>query len=148
MVNLDVPPELPFNNASVEENIGGGWVKVEKREDGLYIDDHKVILYLSEKQKNGRMSGRELRKELLGKPVLHPNILDVLILHRPKFIPEDWKKGKHYYVFIFFWAVIFRHSCGSLCVRCLFLRDGNWGWGCYGLDSDWSDFEPAALLES
>lgn len=144
MVNLDAPPKLPFATASVEKNIGGGLVKVEKCEDGLYVDGHKVILHLSKQQKSGRMSGHKLREELSGKPVLHPNILDALLEH-PDLIPEDWKKGD---ICIYFWAVIFRGFYGSLLVRCLYFDSGKWCRSYYLLDDGWIGRDPAALLAS
>lgn len=147
MVNLDAPPKLPFDNAKIEKNSGGGWVKVEKREGELYVDDYRVVLHLSEQQKNSRMSGHELRKELSGKPVLHPNILDAL-LEYPDLIPEDWKKDEDRYIYIFFWAVIFRSSDGNLCVRCLYFSGGQWNGGCYWLGRDWVGINPAVLLAS
>ena len=61
-VNLDAPPLLPFDDATVETNEGGGWVTVQKRTDGLYVDGRKVILHRSERQKNGKViEGYELR---------------------------------------------------------------------------------------
>ena len=156
LVDLNAPPELPFDGATIEPNtsstcrIGSGWVRVEKREDGLYVDGRKVILYLSEQQKNGRMSGHELREELTGKPVLllHPNILDALLEH-PDFIPEDWKNDESENSrCIFFWAVIFRGSDGALCVRCIFFYSRRWHWNYRWLGYGWDDLLPAALLAS
>ncbi|MFA4880075.1 MAG: hypothetical protein WC650_00425 [Candidatus Doudnabacteria bacterium] len=145
LVNLDAPPELPFDKAIIEPKIGrgSGWVKVEKCEDGLYINDHRVILYLSEQQKGGKViSGFKLNEELLGKPVLHPNILDALLEHLD-LIPEDWKKR---YLYIFFWAVIFRDSDGRFFVRFLYFDGERWQWGYSGIYVGWDNDDPAALL--
>ncbi|MFA4880136.1 MAG: hypothetical protein WC650_00730 [Candidatus Doudnabacteria bacterium] len=144
LVNLNAPPKLLSDDAKIEKNSGGGWVKVEKRENKLYVDGRKVILYLSEQQKHGRMSGHELRKELSGKPVLHPNILDALLEH-PDLIPEDWKNNNGY---IFFWGTIIRSSRDNLCIRYLCFSDDKWSWGYFWLDVDWSASDPAALLAS
>lgn len=150
MVNLDVAPKLPFNGAQIEENKGGDWVKIEKRKDGLYVDGRKIILYLSERQKDGKViRGHKLREEVSGKPVLHPNILDALLEHT-HLIPEEWKKnadGK--IIFIFFWAVIFRDpSDGNLYVRSLYFRGGQWYSNYFWLDNDWNGHNPSALLAS
>ena len=150
LVNLDAPLVLPFDGAEIEFRVGSSWVKVEKRSDGLYIDGHKVILYLSERQKNGKtIKGYELREELSGKLVLHPNILDALLEH-PQLIPEDWKRdGSGNIQFIFFWAVIFRGpSGGGLYVRYLYFRGGQWGSRCHWLGHGWRDDDPAALHAS
>ena len=137
-VNLDATPNLPFNGAKVEFHQGGGWVKVEKRADGLYIGDKKVTLHLSKKQLNGKtIRGHELREELSGKPVLNSNILDALMEH-PEFIPEEWKKdAKGNTIYIFFWGTIFRDAGGNLYVRYLYWFDGGWYWYYRWLDVDW-----------
>jgi len=149
MVNLDVAPRLPFDGAAVEKNEGGGWVKVEKRKDGLYIDGRKVVLYLSERQKNGQtIKGYELREEVSGKLVLHPNILDALLEHS-HLIPEDWKKDENGNTrYILFWAVIFRDSGGRLCVRSLHWDGGKWDWICGWLSHGFSSGGPAAVCAS
>ncbi len=147
MVNLDAPIKLPFNGAEIESQIGSGWVKIEKRLDGLYIDNRKVSLYLSERQKNGNtIKGYELREELTGKLVLHPNILDAILDHS-YLLPEDWKKDEKGDIrFIFFWAVIFRSpSFDNLYVRYLYFHDGWWNSNYYWLDNDWDDNDPTAL---
>ena len=81
-VNLATAPHLPFDGATIKHNAGGGWVKVEKKKDGLYVDGKKVELHLVNAQKNGStIRGHELREALSGLPVLHPNILDALYDH-------------------------------------------------------------------
>ena len=149
MVNLDAPPKLPFNDAKIEFQVGAGWAKVEKCPDGLYVNDRKVVLYFSERQKGKKpLPGYELRKELAGKPVLHPNIMDALFENQ-HFIPEDWKIYENYNArFIFFWGVIFRHT-NDLFVRS-FCSDfgGEWYRIYYCLEEDMSSFGPAALLAS
>ncbi|MFA7319073.1 MAG: hypothetical protein WC022_00520 [Parcubacteria group bacterium] len=149
MVNLDAPLILPFNGAEIEFQIGSGWVKVEKRTDGLYVDGCKVILHLVERQKGGKViKGYELREELSGKRVLHPNIMDALFENQ-YMIPADWKKDESGNIrFIFFWAVIFRRAVGKLYVRCFYFSDGEWFRGFRWLGDDWGSFSPAALLAS
>ena len=149
LVNLDAPPNLPFNGAKIDFQSGSGWIQIEKRADGLYADDRKVIMYLSEHQKGKKvLRGHELQEELSGKLVLHPNIMDALCEY-PHLIPEGWKvdeEGNTRY--IFFWAVIFRHADGSLYVRCLCFLDGRWRRHCRWLDGGWLFQHPAALLAS
>src|SRR3989344_3368272 len=88
-VNLGAPPMLPFDGATVETNKGGGWVTVQKRADGLYVDGRKVILNRSERQKDGKVvRGYALRDEVTNLPVLHPNIMDALCEYSSHLIPD------------------------------------------------------------
>lgn len=148
-VNLDAPPTLPFKGATVETNKGGGWVMVQKRADGLYVDGRKVILHLSERQKGGKViRGYELRDEVTNLPVLHPNILDALYEHR-HLIPEDWKQDENSNaIFIYFWAVTYRRQDGDVYVRCLYWSGGAWRRLYDWLSNDWSVSDPAAVLAS
>ena len=148
-VNLDAPPMLPFDGATVETNKGGGWVTVQKRADGLYVDDRKVILHRSERQQNGKViQGYELRDEVTNLPVLHPNIMDALYEHT-HLIPKDWKQDENgNTIFTYFWAVTYRSSHGLVFVRCLYWDGGAWDRYCRWLDDGWSDRSPAAVLAS
>ncbi len=155
IVDLSVSPKLPFPGATLETPLGVGTAKLERRTDGnLYVDGHKIILYLSEHQQNGKdIQGSELRKELslagqAGNPVLNANILDVLLanLH---LIPENWKKDEHGNTrCIFFWGTIYRDPDGPLCVRFLFFYDGVWYWDYGWIVSYWAGQHPAAVLAS
>ncbi|MEK7560130.1 MAG: hypothetical protein AAB522_02430 [Patescibacteria group bacterium] len=146
-VNLGASPNLPFSGAEVAEHVGEGWVIVEKRLDGLYINGRKVVLHLSKRQKDGkRLKGHELREELTGKPVLNANILDALY-QNPHLIPEEWKKDENGNIrYIFFWGTIYRDSGSGLCVRYLCFDVGVWcrsyGW----FDGGWGGRYPAVLL--
>ena len=147
-VNLHAPPILPFTGAQVESHQGGGgWVKVEKRAAGLYVDGRKVILHLSERQQGGQnITGFKLREALSGRPLLNSNLLDTLCDH-PEFIPEDWKQdeqGKT--IFIYFWATIFRAADGVLCVRFCCWDGARWGRDYRWLVNRWVGQHPAALL--
>ncbi|MBN1779305.1 MAG: hypothetical protein JW816_03755 [Candidatus Buchananbacteria bacterium] len=146
LVNLDAPPILPFDGATVETNKGGGWVTVQKRADGLYVDDRKVILYRSERQNGGKaIRGYELRDEVMNLPVLHPNVMNGLYEHS-HLIPEDWKQNE--VRFIYFWAVTFRGLRGDLYVHYLFWCGGSWTWDCYSIGLSFKGDYSAAVLES
>ena len=142
MVNLDAAPKLPFDGAQIEKNDGGGWVKVEKRKDELYVDGRKVIMRIVKRQKNGKtIRGYELHDELSGELVLHPNILDALIEQHLNLIPKKWRSIG----LIFFWGVIFRSpDGGGLFVRYIFWR----GSGCSWLGRDFDSDDPAAVCAS
>ena len=151
LVNLGASPKLPFPGATVHFHEGEGWVEVQRRPDGLYVGDRKVILHLSERQiGGGRVEGHELRNELTGKPVLNANLLDALIEHT-HLIPDGWKVDEQGRTrLIYFWATIYYRSADRrLYVRYLYFRDGRW----YYLDYDWlgdgwSERRLAALLGS
>lgn len=149
VVNLGIVPKSLFSGATVTEHIGGGWVIVEKRADGLYVDSKKVILHLSKRQKNGKWpKGYELREELTGKPILNANVLDAL-LSNPHLLPEDWKRDENGNIrHICFWGTIYSDSDGFLCVCCLCFGGGEWRSGYGWLGGDWSDLDPAALCAS
>ena len=150
MVNLGLSPRLPFDGAIVEWHRGEGWVRVQKRKDGLYVSGRKVILHLSERQKNGgSLKGHELREDLSGKPVLNANLLDALFenLH---LIPEDFKKDAYgNTIYIYFWDSGFRGpGAGNLCVRYLYFSGGSWGRDYSWLGGVWHGHSLAALLAS
>lgn len=131
LIDSDAAPFIP-----------GGWSVDEHKTSGLFeFDSAKISLYLSEKQKEGIISGHDLRKDLAGKPVMNANVLDYL-LARPELIPEEWK-GKH----IFFWGTIYCDSFGNLYVRCLHWDGSRWCWG-YGCFSDGCASDAPAVLAS
>ncbi|MCK9588629.1 MAG: hypothetical protein M0Q93_04595 [Terrimicrobiaceae bacterium] len=146
-VNLDAPPTLPFDGATVKTNKGGGWVEVQKRADGLYIAGRKVILHLSERQKDGKVvKGYELFDEVTGLPVLHPNILDAL-LEYTQLIPEEWKKDENgNTIYIFFWAVTFGNQDVYVYVRYLCFDGDRWSRNYSRLGGSFVGSSPAAVL--
>lgn len=147
-VNLSISPKLPFEGATVEWHHGEGWVQVQKRQDGLYVGDKKVVLYLSERQESGKtIQGHELRQALTGKPVLTANIMDALLAH-PYLIPQDWMKdGKGNTIYIYFWGTGYRYG-GRLSVRCFRWGGGRWYSHCVYLDVRWDAHSPAVSLTS
>lgn len=102
-------------------------VKEHKKEGIIEYNFSSLPLYVSEKQKNGYISGNNLRIELADKPVLNANVLDYLLAN-PEFIPEEWK-GE----FVFFWGTIYQNSDGSLCVRYLKWNGRRWDSGYFWL---------------
>src|SRR3989344_7279872 len=100
-------------------------------------DLDKVILWLSENQKNKTIKSTELRKELENQPVFNANVLDYLLAH-PELIPEEWK-GRY----VFFWGTIYRDSDGDLNVRCLDWSGGRWDWNCRWIGDSFAGGGPA-----
>src|SRR3989338_5260179 len=75
---------------------GMGWVTVEKRADGLYVNGRKVILHVEPGQKHTCevLGGETLLNAFRHrKPVLHPNLIDAL-LEYPHLIRDDEKWSK------------------------------------------------------
>lgn len=135
VIDCDADPHVP-SDWDLKE---GG---CHKKGGQIEWDPKKIQLYLSEQQKNGRIDGNNLRKELENHPVLNANVLDYLLKH-PELIPEEWK-GKY----VFFWGTIYRYLDGRLCVRYLFWDEGKWVRNCYWLDNDFYLNCPAVLLAS
>lgn len=143
--SVNAMPKEPWTEVKSSEPsktfIPNGWTVVEHKNDlSTDLTKVRVSLYLSESQKNGVITGYELRKELADKPVLNANALEFLLAN-PHLIPEDWKSK-----YVFFWGTIYRDGDGSLCVRCLSWVGGRWVWGCRWLDNQWYSDYPAAVL--
>ncbi len=133
VVDCDAKPFVP-EEWKVVKHIKGG--KFE-------FDPKKVVLYLDEKQRKGRVFvGSGLRRKLKGLPVFNANLLDFYLSH-PNLIPEEWK-GKT----VFFWGTIYRHSDGLLCIRYLRWDNVSWRWDHRWLWNVWFEFSPAAVLAS
>lgn len=133
VIDCDADPFVP-----------SGWKVIEHKKGGqLKWDPTKISLYLSKKQRDGRVTeGNILRKELENMPVTNANVLDYLLAN-PHLIPEEWK-GKY----VFFWGTIYRSSSGSLYVRFLYWFGVWWDWHSHWLGRDWYSSYPAALLAS
>ena len=93
IIDLAVPCKLPFNGAERVSPAKSGVVKLEKHGDDLYLDGVKLALFLSEKQKGGKViGGHDLRKELEAKGGnVSASILDKCV-ESPALWPESWKK--------------------------------------------------------
>lgn len=132
---------LPYilNNWKIEEHRKGGQ---------LDFDPRKVKFHLDDTQKTGTIGGHELRKKLVGLPVMNACVLDHL-LDNTNLIPDEWKVDEQGQTrFIYFWGTIYRDSGGNLYVRFLFLDDGYWNWHYSWLDDGFDDQDPAAILAS
>jgi hypothetical protein len=133
IIDCDKEPNISYEGWTIESH---------KKMGKLKWNPKNVELYLSEKQKDGYISGINLQKELENKLVLNACVLDYLLKHQ-NLIPDSWK-GRY----IFFWGTIYRNSNGYLFVRCLFWCDGGWYWGSYWRGVDWVVDCPAALRAS
>lgn len=165
-VNLGVSPlevHKHRDGTEVEQHIGEGWVIAEKRTDGLYVGGRKVILYLSEGQRNGKsISLRELREELVGKPLLNTNLLDALFCFENRhLLPKDWSEKARQLHFL---GTILRFPSGQIWIRfaerCRYdhwrgrWTDWDWEYKGYTLSSAdsetkfWDPECPMVMLES
>jgi hypothetical protein len=101
-----------------------GWSTLEHRQNNLsdFIPD-QIGLYQSEKQKNGGVSGLDLRSELTSEKVLNGNVLDYLF-EQPQLIPETL-----YFKKIFFWGTIYKDFRGEFFVRYLISCGCQCFWG-------------------
>ncbi|MFH1178535.1 MAG: hypothetical protein V1711_02320 [bacterium] len=150
MVDLSIPCKLPFNGAERVSPVKSGVVKLEKRDDDLYLDGVKVDLFLSENQKAGStIIGHNLRKELEARGGnISAKVLDHLVEH-PELWPESWKKDTQgNTIYVFFWDDIFRDSLSSLCVRFGCWDGGRVVSGYDWLGCVWDGYSPAAFLAS
>lgn len=112
-VNLAKPPRLPLGGslmgcevAKHETKINGeSVVEIELfSDDNLYINGKKIELFLSERQKNGKLIFGYVLQEILenGDYIpLNSNVLDCIYYH-PELFPEHWKldeNGNTRYIF-------------------------------------------------
>jgi hypothetical protein len=148
VIDLSAPARLPFNFATNEVHHGDGVVKLERREDDLYLGGKKISLFLSKKQQpGGSVDGYDLRKELEKRDGnLSAKVLDYLVDH-PEFWPESWKKDKYgKTIRVFFWNDIFRSLDGDPCVRYGIWSDGKVLSHHHWLEHDWTSNDPTASL--
>ncbi len=150
-VDIDSSARLPFDGAVLEIHRGSGFIPLERKAGGVYLDGKKLTIFLPEGQKDGRVvKGYALRTELeVRGHNVSAKVLDFCVDH-PEFWPEGWKKdAQGNTIYVFFWDDIFRGpSAGRL-----FVRYGHWIAGkvvssfrC--LDRDWDGGSPAASSTS
>ena len=105
-----------------------GTVLVERAGRYLFVDGMQVCLFTTDEQR--RLDSHEisdLRKQLLQKEVLHPNVLDACI--EADMLPESWKMdAAGDSDFICFWGVVFQTDEGALFVRCVQWHDHKKEW--------------------
>lgn len=139
IIDCDADPYVPADRREyiVEEHQKGGQFE---------WDPAQVELYLSDAQKDGRIEGNKLRKELEGKPVLNANVLDYL-LKNSHLIPEEWKDK-----YVFFWGTIYRSQYdpddSDLYVRFLNWVGDRWCYSTRRLDQTQPGTYLAALRKS
>ncbi len=134
LIDLNADPYTPYE-----------WSVIEHRKGGqLKWDPEKILLFLSEKQQDGKViKGDELYKELSCLPVLNANALDFLLDYSfLNLIPVEWK-GKT----VCFWGTVYRNRFnGMYGVRVLCLRRYSWVWGWLWFEHDFGDCHPAILF--
>jgi len=142
-VDCDANPFVP-DDWRIREHEPGGQIKLERRGDGLYIDDHKVELFQSDAQRleaefvcaglgDGWMGGEGLYGELADLPLLNACVLDCLLANN-HLIPEEWKGNKRF----FFWGTIYEAYEPS--VRYLEFARGQWVSGQESVDDEFPSF--------
>ena len=136
LIDLDATPYIPDGWSVRPED------QLASRVTGTLIWDPAAIgLYLSKRQKGGRViKGDTLRKELAKQPVLNGNVLDHLLAHQD-LIPDLWK-GKY----IFFWGTIYRDWDDDLFASYLYRGGGQWRRYHALLDDFCDGSDPAAIL--
>jgi len=100
------------------------WSTLEHRQNNLsdFIPD-QIDLYQSEKQKNGGVSGLDLRSELTLEKVLNGNVLDYLF-EQPQLIPEVL-----YFKKVFFFGTIYQDFRSEFFARYLIACSQQCFWG-------------------
>jgi hypothetical protein len=147
-VNLDAPPNLPFDSATIKANTCGGWVTLEKRPDGLYRNGVEVVLHIDEGQKDvNSISGHELHAALSTRLSLHPNELDAAVDY--SLMPDDWKADENGIIrYILSQAVVYcdNDDNDDECIRywCFFV--GQWQAKYFWLRGRCNNRHPSALL--
>lgn len=151
IVDLAVPCKLPFTGAERVSPAKTGVVKLERRDDDLYLNGKKINLFISEKQKGDKaIGGHDFRKELEARGGnVSAKVLDHLVDY-PQMWPESWKKDDQgNTIYVYFWDDIFRSpSRGGLYVRYGCWHGGrvvsNYDW----LGSGWHSNDPSASVAS
>lgn len=157
-IDTNIDPRMPRNGAItstydrqgsvvIEAHRRQGKVIIEKRDDGLYVNEKKIILYRSINQRGDCIDGNLLRVELESQEIQSASILDFLLDNR-EYIPEEWKnlcKNCDAF-FIFFWATIYKDMDGNLLVRSLANDDGEIEECSTFLDRCFCYFCPSAVL--
>lgn len=140
IIDCAAPPFIP-NDSTVEEHREGNKEFVWNLADTtLFLSEEQENEIISGGPRDGRtISGEDLRKLLVDKPVLNANVLDYLLAHQ-ELIPEEWK-GRS----VFFWGTIYRGFLNTSYVRALRWNGRNWFWHHGWLVYEW-DFGGPAIV--
>ncbi|MBI3632241.1 MAG: hypothetical protein HY225_02235 [Candidatus Vogelbacteria bacterium] len=135
VIDFDATPMIPSGLEIRESD------QIASRFKGKWTFNAKALaLYLSKKQKQGKLiKGHDLKDDLDGEKVMGAQLLD-FYLKNPHLIPDEWK-GKA----TFFWGTIYRGSFGDLCVRYLYWSGKAWDSDYNWLDNNFNDTNPALL---
>ena len=127
IIDLGGAARLPFDSAVLESHRGSGIVRVELREDGVYLGGRRLGgLFRAKAQKKSTILGHDLRKECDKRSDMLPAVVLDFMVEHPELYPDEWKAdAEGNTIYVFFMDDIFRYPADdSLCVRC-----GYWGGG-------------------
>ncbi len=132
VIDCDADPSVPR----------GLSIEYHKKHGSMLWTPRRFGLYLSERQKNGVLTGKELEYELEDQPVANACVGDFFVKN-PDLIPEKWIG-----LYLFFWGTIYRDIHRDLYVRCLYMICDEWRWTFFRLVSDRHITDPAVILTS
>ncbi|MEK7105931.1 MAG: hypothetical protein AAB895_01060, partial [Patescibacteria group bacterium] len=130
-IDCDEAPHVPYD-LTIEDHQKCGVIK---------FSFSKVKRYLSNKQKEGTISFKNLRQELSGKKILNANVLDYLLANQER-IPADWREGR-----IFFLGTTYRDSSGGRFVDYIYWGTHGWYRRNYRVSLGFSSLDFIALFE-
>ena len=109
---------------TIEEHRKVGGLRLEYLSSGMFLNERRLQLYVSESQNCG-VAGEHLRWELATLTLPNAALLDKLLLpinHR--MVPKEWQEK-----YVFFWGTIYLTRDRMPCVRFMYYdRDGVWSW--------------------
>lgn len=134
--------DQPFDS---EKFLGRGWTINEQDERSLYItqlDLNEVRLEHMLRKDEDVIKGEEKLRRLkeAGHIRLDAGIFQAFRKNQV-LIPRSWIGN-----FVYFDGTILRSPTGNRCVLFLFWRDGQWDWGYFWLEQDWTTGSSSAVL--
>jgi hypothetical protein len=143
-VDCNVDATTPKDSRwTVKEHCKNGIFKLERRGNDIFANGKKIVLWLSEEQKQRCkpfITGRVLHSQLVRRPVLNANVLDCFLKNQ-YLVPRVCKNKE-----TCFWGTIYLDNNGKLYVRTLLGSDDGWCGNFREFDDDWFDFNPSAEL--